>query len=158
MNISFWFCSQPDDGHTLAETRTWCFMINKLFCIYCISDQYTVKHKQSWTKSSRNRMSLIWKLACGGEWGFRKERKKMGQTNTQWVYAATAKPNNTAWNTVILKEALSEIFFYYDQMCYPTTRTDTVNKMMVYSPVQPPDKTQSPKQLYCFSFTHFLNV
>ena len=66
------------------------------------------------------------------------------------MYAATARPNNTAANTVILKEALSEIFSYYDQMCYPTTRKETVEEMTVYSPVQPSDMAKVQKS--CIDF------
>jgi hypothetical protein len=75
---SFWFCSRPDGGYILAEPRSWCFLINKLLCfhcIYCISEQNTVKHKQSWTQSSSNSKNLKWKLASASERGFRRERK-----------------------------------------------------------------------------------
>jgi hypothetical protein len=57
----------------------------------------------------------------------------------------------------------SEIFFYYDQMCYPTTRTETWRNdglftcPTIYSPVQPSDMAKVQKSCTDFLLL-FLNV
>jgi hypothetical protein len=113
-------------------------MINKLLCfdcIYCISDQNTEKHKQSWIQSSRTPTSLIWKLASAGEWGLRKERKWNKQTNNESTKLQQIPIilHGIQSSCNLLQETLSEIFFCYDQTCYPMAATEISQKMKVYS-------------------------
>lgn len=75
-------------------------------------------------------------MKTGKCWWMRlQERKKMEKINKQWVYTATARSNNTAGNTVVLKEALK--FSFIMIRCVTLRQEQKLEEMMVYSPVQP---------------------